>query len=234
MPHCGKNTWIRWLGVMLLAALVGCGKGGDSSQTPAASIAGQGGATPPASGVKGQPGQKNGSDPLHPVVVIDTSLGKMTVQLDAEKAQLTVDNFLNYVATGHYDQTIVHQVFKGHGFIAGGYAVNGTNVIEKSTRTPVRNEAHNGLKNLRGTISMVRFPDAIDSARCQFFINVSDNPSLDFKERTPEGYGYCVFGKIVDGMDVVDRIGSAEVTDTKDFERTPAQAIAVKTIQRIR
>jgi peptidyl-prolyl cis-trans isomerase B (cyclophilin B) len=145
-----------------------------------------------------------------------------------------VDNFLSYVASGHYDQTIIHQVFKGRGFLAGGYAIRGASVIEKPGRTPVLNEARNGLKNVRGTISMVRFPDAIDSARCQFFINVGDNPSLDFKDPTPAGYGYCVFGKVVEGMDVVDRIGNAEVTDTKDLERTPTQPIIVKTIQRTR
>ena len=124
------------------------------------------------------PGQKPASDPLHPVVVIETSLGNITVRLDAEKAPLTVDNFLSYVGAGQYDQTIVHQVYKGQGFLAGGY---GTNLVEKPGRTPVRNEAHNGLKNRRGTIAMVRLPDAIDSATCQFFINVADNPALDLQ-----------------------------------------------------
>ena len=115
--------------------------------------------------------------------------------------------------------------------MAGGY---GTNLVEKPGRTPVRNEAHNGLKNRRGTISMVRLPDAIDSATCQFFINVADNPTLDFKDRTPERYGYCVFGEVVEGLDVVDKIGNAEVHDTTQLERTPVQAIVVKSIRRTR
>ncbi len=164
-------------------------------------------------------------------MLIETSLGNITVRLDAENAPLTIDNFLSYVGARHYDQTIVHQVYKGQGLLAGGY---GTNLVEKPGRTPVRNEAHNGVKNRRGTISMVRQPDAIDSATCQFFINVADNPALDYRDRTPEGYGYCVFGEVVEGLDVVDSIADTQVRDTTDIECTPTPAIVVKSIRRIR
>lgn len=171
------------------------------------------------------------SDPLHPMVVIETSLGNITVVLDAEKAPLTVDNFLFYVNAGHYEQTIVHQVYKGQGMVAGGYD---TNYTLKPARTPIRNEAHNGLKNRRGTIAMVRLPDEIDSATSQFFINVADNTALDHRDRTPEGYGYCVFGEVVEGMDVVDRICNTPVHDTATMDQTPVEPIVIKSIRRIR
>jgi cyclophilin family peptidyl-prolyl cis-trans isomerase len=217
-----------WIVAVSLLALAGCGRSGDGNQSTAAIASGQQGGASAAGGQS--PSGTKSSDPLHPVVVIETSLGNLTVKLDAEKAPLTVDNFLTYVAAGQYDQTIIHQIYKGQGFLAGGYGVN---LVEKPGRTPVRNEAHNGLKNRRGTISMVRLPDAIDSATCQFFLNVADNPNLDFKDRTPDKYGYCVFGAVAEGLDVVDKIGSAEVHDTPQLERTPTQAIVVKSIRRI-
>lgn len=214
------------LNVMVVMVLAGCNRGGDGSQSPAAAIGGPGSTSPDAGG-------SSASDPKHPVVEIDTTLGKITVQLDYEKSPNTTDNFLAYVGMNHYDQTIVHQVYKGQGFLAGGY---GTNMLERPGRTPIRNEANNGLKNKRGTISMIRQPDAIDSATCQFFVNVVDNPSLDYRDQTPEGYGYCVFGQVADGegMKVVDRIADARVHDTQEFERMPEQPIVVKSIKRIR
>jgi cyclophilin family peptidyl-prolyl cis-trans isomerase len=221
---------VQYACLALSMALAGCSRTGDSTQTPAAAINGKN-APPEKGGIQGDSSQKPASDPKHPVVVIETSLGNMTVRLDGEKTPLTVDNFLSYVSAGHYDQTIVHQVFKGQGFLGGGY---GTNLVEKPGRTPIRNEAHNGAKNLRGTIAMARLPDAIDSATCQFFVNVADNPALDFKARTPEGYGYCVFGEVVEGMDVIDKIGEDKVSDTPEFERTPTPPIIVKSIRRVR
>jgi len=218
-------TLVTCLNLLVLLAAAGCNRGGDG-QPPAASI---GGSTPATGGSGGPALTKPTSDPAHPVVSIETSLGNITIKLDAEKAPLTVDNFLSYVNAAHYDQTIVHQVYRGQGVLAGGY---GTNMTERPARTPVRNEAHNGLKNRRGTVSMVRLPDAIDSATCQFFFNVADNPALDHRDRTPEGYGYCVFGEVTEGMDVVDKMAAAEVRDTPDFERTPVQPIVIKSIRR--
>ena len=217
-------TIVTCLNVLVLLAAAGCNR--DGTQPPAASI---GGSDPAAGGAGGPTLTKPASDPAHPVVLIETSLGNITIKLDAEKAPLTVDNFLSYVSAAHYDQTIVHQVYRGQGVLAGGY---GTNMIERPARTPVRNEAHNGIKNRRGTVSMVRLPDAIDSATCQFFFNVADNPALDHRDRTPEGYGYCVFGEVTEGLDVVDKMAATEVRDTPDFERTPAQLIVLKSIRR--
>jgi cyclophilin family peptidyl-prolyl cis-trans isomerase len=213
----------------LLTAVAGCGRGGDSS--PTAAIDGQARTAATPAGDSGQASARNRSDSKHPVVLMETSLGNITLRLDADKAPLTVDNFLSYVKAGHYDQTLVHQVYKGQGFLAGGYGINHA---EKPARTPVRNEADNGVKNQRGAIAMVRLPNAIDSATCQFFVNVSDNPALDHRDRTPEGYGYCVFGQVIEGMDVVDKIGNVAVSDTKDFERTPTQAVVVKSMRQIR
>lgn len=208
---------------------VGCGKN-DGNQPATNAIGTTANTTNTSPDGGGDPRQPN-ADPKHPIVCIETSFGNITLQLDAEKAPLTVDNFLTYVESGYYDQTIIHQVYKGQGIIGGGFT---TSLVEKPTRTPIRNEAHNGLKNARGTIAMVRLPDATDSATCQFFINVADNPALDYKDRTPEGYGYCVFGQVTEGMDIVDRINDAPVHDAGDFERTPVQPILVKAIRRVR
>jgi cyclophilin family peptidyl-prolyl cis-trans isomerase len=228
--YCWKPL-AKYVSLTLLAAVVGCSRGGDGNQSPSAAIGGPGSTSPTTGGTDGPSRPKTASDQQHPVVLIETSLGNITVRLDADKSPLTVDNFLSYVTSGNYDQTIVHQVYKGQGFLAGGY---GANQVEKPSRTPVRNEALNGVNNRRGTIAMVRLPDAIDSATRQFFINVADNPALDHKDRSPEGYGYCVFGEVVEGMDIVDAIGTAPVHDTTDFERTPVQAIVIKSTRRIR
>ena len=202
----------------------------SGAKAPAASGNGATAASPEKPDPSAMP-KKPASDPLHPVVRMETSYGNILVQLDGVLAPLAVDNFLAYVNAGQYDQTIVHQIYKGQGVVGGGYGVN---LVEKRSRTPVLNEAHNGVKNLRGTIAMVRQPDSIDSATCQFFINIADNPALDHKDRTPEGYGYCVFGTVTEGMDVVDRMNEAAVHDTPNFERTPVQSIVITSIRRIR
>ena len=165
------------------------------------------------------------------MVVIETSLGSITVRLDAEKAPLTVDNFLSYVEEGHYDQTIFHQVLEGQGIVGGGFTVD---LTEKPTRTAIRNEAHNGLKNLSGTIAMVRQPDRIDSATSQCFFNLADNPELDHQDRTLAGYGYCVFGKVTKGLSVLEKIGQVGVSISDQFEALPVETVMINSIQRIR
>ena len=135
-----------------------------------------------------------------------TSLGKMEIELNSEKSPRTVKNFLNYVNSKYYDGLIFHRT-------VGGWLIQGGGYDDKlnyfKTDDPIRNEARNGLKNLRGTISMARHWDP-NSADSQFFINLSDNPSFDHKNRTPDGYGYCVFGKVISGMEVADAIGNVE------------------------
>ena len=167
-----------------------------------------------------------------PEVLVKTSMGDIRIQLNPRKAPITVDNFLeNYVDRGFYDNTVFHYVDKGFMIAAGGYTPD---LEPKETRAYIRNEADNGLKNLRGTVAMARHPDHIDSATSQFYINLVDNPALDFKDSdTPENYGYCVFGKVIEGMDVVDRIAEVKVTDKGSFPKTPTEPVVIHSIQRI-
>ena len=143
-----------------------------------------------------------GAATANPQVELKTSMGTVVIELYPDQAPLTVDNFLQYVKDRHYDGTLFHRVIPGFMIQGGGF---GPNFREKPAREPVRNEAANGLRNEPGTIAMARTPDP-HSATAQFFINVADNESLNFRYPTQEGYGYCVFGKVVKGMDVVARI----------------------------
>ena len=138
----------------------------------------------------------------NPQVELKTTLGTIVVELDVDKAPLTVENFLQYVKDGHYDGTVFHRVIPGFMIQGGGFTAD---FKEKTTRAPIRNEAGNGLRNATGTLAMARRPDP-HSATAQFFINVADNNSLNFRFPTQEGHGYAVFGKVVKGMDVVERI----------------------------
>jgi peptidyl-prolyl cis-trans isomerase A (cyclophilin A)/peptidyl-prolyl cis-trans isomerase B (cyclophilin B) len=142
------------------------------------------------------------ADAANPQVEMRTSMGTVVIELYPDQAPLTVDNFLKYVNDRHYDRTVFHRVIPGFMIQGGGF---GPDFSEKPARWPVRNEAANGLRNEAGTIAMARTPEP-HSATAQFFINVADNESLDFRFPTQEGYGYCVFGKVVKGMDVVNRI----------------------------
>src|SRR6185295_12668356 len=137
--------------------------------------------------------------------------------------------FLAYVNRGHYDKTLFHQVEAGFMVLGGGFDLE---MQEKQTDAPIRNEAHNGLKNLRGTLAMAREFDVVDGARAQFFFNLVDNPSLDHRDRTLEDYGYCVFGKVIAGMDVVDRIGAVPVRDSDQFVKLPATQVVIESMKR--
>jgi cyclophilin family peptidyl-prolyl cis-trans isomerase len=135
-------------------------------------------------------------------VRLNTSLGPITLELADDKAPKTVENFLAYAREGFYNDTIFHRVIDGFMIQGGGFTAG---FEQKPTRPPVSNEADNGLKNLRGAIAMARTADP-HSATAQFFINVKDNAALDYKSSTPQGWGYAVFGKVIDGMEVVDKI----------------------------
>jgi cyclophilin family peptidyl-prolyl cis-trans isomerase len=163
-----------------------------------------------------------------PKVLISTSLGEITVELDREHAPLTTHNFLTYANAKHYDQTIFHFVQPGEMILGGGFTAD---LNEKPTSEPIRNEAHNGLRNRRGSIAMSRSPESIDSAICQFFINLADNQKLDFRDRTPAGYGYCVFGHVVAGMDVVDRIAATPTGDQGDFVSVPVTPVVIESVR---
>jgi cyclophilin family peptidyl-prolyl cis-trans isomerase len=223
------------LAVVMLLALVGCGNksgGDDQASTASASDSGEG---QPSGAAPADAKKSKTADRLHPAIAIETSLGKITVRLDAEHALLTVDNFLQYVDEGQYSGTIFHQVNKGYAVLGGAYDKD---LGAKPGRVPIRNEAHNGLKNRRGTIAMARQPDAIDSATRQFFINLADNGDLDHKDSTPAGYGYCVFGEVIEGLDVLEKIGGVAVRDVPSpdgspFQAGPVEPVVIQSIRRV-
>jgi cyclophilin family peptidyl-prolyl cis-trans isomerase len=212
---------------------VGCQRG-DSSQAPAAAVnAASEEKTEAVPDSSPAPPKKPDQDDGHPVVQFETSMGRFTVKLDATKARATVDNFLKYVASGHYDQTIFHQVLSQYPKVIIGGAFT-PQLVEKKRGFTVRNEADNGLKNRRGTIGMARLADLIDSSTCDFYINLADNEALDHKDETPQGYGYCVFGEVVDGLEVLDKIGQAALCDKEDFPRIPVDTVVITSARRVR
>lgn len=165
-----------------------------------------------------------------PRVLIKTSAGDITVELDPEKAPATVENFLGYVDSGHYTDTQFHRVIKGFMIQGGGYTAD---FSEKDTQAPVANEADNGLKNDRGTIAMARTSDP-NSATAQFFINHGNNAFLNHKSKSPQGWGYAVFGRVVNGMDVVDEIASvATGANAKGMSDVPKETVLIESITRV-
>ena len=158
------------------------------------------------------------------MVKFTTNHGAFTLELNAEKAPKTVANFLAYVEAGHYDNTIFHRVIKNFMIQGGGFEPN---MDQKSCNAPIENEAANGLKNKRGTIAMARTNDP-HSATAQFFINTVDNDFLDFKAPSGQGWGYCVFGEVTEGLDVVDKI-RAVATGNKGFHQdVPKEAVVIE------
>lgn len=162
------------------------------------------------------------------MVIIKTSKGDIKVKLNAEKAPLTVANFLAYVDDGHYDGTVFHRVINGFMIQGGGFDAA---MHQKPTRAPVRNEAANGLLNKRGTIAMARTM-VVDSATSQFFINVNDNDFLNFRAPSPQGFGYCVFGEVVEGMDVVDQIKGVRTGVKGGMSDVPLETVEILSIER--
>jgi peptidyl-prolyl cis-trans isomerase B (cyclophilin B) len=163
------------------------------------------------------------------MVILHTSQGDITLELDATNAPATVANFLQYVREGHYDNTIFHRVIDNF-MIQGGGMEPG--MKEKRTRAPVANEAGNGLKNKRYTVAMARTSDP-HSATAQFFINVADNDFLDYKGPSPQGWGYCVFGKVTGGQDIVDRIKGV-ATGTSGFHQdVPREDVVIRKAEEV-
>jgi cyclophilin family peptidyl-prolyl cis-trans isomerase len=172
----------------------------------------------------------------NPVVVMETSQGTIKIELNEEKAPITVKNFLDYVDAKFYDNTIFHRVIDGFMIQGGGF---GTDKKEKDTKPPIKNEYTNGLSNVRGTIAMARTSDP-DSASAQFFINVGDNTNLDKPHPQTGNAGYAVFGKVIEGMDVVEKIKGVRTGlsnfETKHgpapFRDVPAEAVIIKSVRR--
>jgi peptidyl-prolyl cis-trans isomerase B (cyclophilin B) len=157
-------------------------------------------------------------------VKLHTNHGVITLELDSAKAPETVRNFLAYVAAGHYDNTIFHRVIKGFMIQGGGFEPG---MKQKPTLAPIRNEADNGLKNVTGTIAMAR-TQAPHSATAQFFINVTDNDFLDFRAPDAQGWGYCVFGRVIDGMDVVNSIRSVKTGSSGGHQDVPLEDVIIE------
>ena len=161
------------------------------------------------------------------IVVMKTNMGTIEIELFSDRAPQTVSNFLSYVMESFYDSTLFHRVIKGFMIQGGGFTVN---YQRKATKPPIRNEAANGLTNKRGTVAMAR-TNEVDSATSQFFINLVDNKALDHKNNTPKGYGYCVFGRVTDGLDVVDKIASVMVRQGTISEAVPVNPVIIESVR---
>ena len=176
------------------------------------------------------PGDAQDAANGNPKVEFDTSKGIMVIELYPDKAPQTVQNFLAYVDAGFYDGTIFHRVIPNFMIQGGGFTAD---MNQKPTNAPIKNEADNGLQNQRGTLAMARTSDP-DSATGQFFINSVDNDFLNFKSKTPQGWGYAVFGKVVEGLEVVDAISAVE-TGTRGMHRdVPLEPVVVNSAKRLK
>jgi cyclophilin family peptidyl-prolyl cis-trans isomerase len=178
---------------------------------------------PPAAGPL-EPAPGNG------VVVISTSLGDVTVELFNERAPVSVANFLSYATEGFYTGTIFHRVVSGFAVQGGGFTAT---MVEKMTRPPIQNEATNGLRNLRGTVAMAR-TQSLRSATSQFYINVSNNADLDHQGFSPKDFGYAVFGRVLSGMDVVDRIARVPTRASAGMEDVPVDPVTITEVKVVR
>lgn len=161
------------------------------------------------------------------MILMKTNFGEIKIELDAEKAPKTVENFMSYVKEGFYNNTVFHRVINGFMIQGGGFEPGMT---QKPTKDPVDNEANNGLKNENGTIAMARTMDP-HSATAQFFINVSDNNFLNFTSETMEGWGYTVFGKVTDGMEVVNQIKTVSTTMKAGHQDVPAEDVIIESVE---
>jgi peptidyl-prolyl cis-trans isomerase A (cyclophilin A) len=247
-----KTLWIVALAAVLMAAL-GCGPSAPPEGTEKAAKTEEPKAAPPpaeAPAAEAPPAEETAKvEPLpvpkeapkaveqpkaapkaisgKPVVVMETSKGTIKIELDADKAPITVKNFLAYVDSKFFDGTIFHRVIPGFMIQGGGFQAN---MNEKSTRPPIQNESSNGLLNARGTLAMARTGDP-HSATAQFFINHVNNTVLD-KANSRDGWGYAVFGKVIEGMDVVDAIAKVPTTTKGMYENVPAEPVVIKSARR--
>ena len=158
------------------------------------------------------------------MIKLTTNHGVISLELDAGKAPKTVANFVAYVEAGHYDNTVFHRVIKNFMIQGGGFEPN---MNQKPCRAPIENEAANGLKNKRGTVAMARTGDP-HSATAQFFINTVDNDFLDFKSPSGQGWGYCVFGEVVEGLDVVDKIRAVRTGNKGFHQDVPVEDVVIE------
>ena len=163
----------------------------------------------------------------NPVVTMSTNMGDIRIELNSDKAPITTKNFLAYVNDGHFDGLIFHRVIPGFMIQGGGFD---SKMSQRPTKSPIKNEAHNGLKNVKGSIAMAR-TDVVDSATAQFFINVKDNDFLDHKNTSPGGYGYAVFGQVIEGMDIVHTIEKVKTGNRGMHQDVPVEAVVITSIK---
>lgn len=163
----------------------------------------------------------------NPIVVMNTSMGQIKIELWPDKAPETVKNFLRYVNEGFYNGTIFHRVIPNFMIQGGGFTAD---MKQKPTHAPIKNEASADLRNERGTIAMARTMD-VNSATAQFFINVVNNPFLNHKDNSPAGFGYAVFGKVIAGMDVVDKIKDVPTTNVGPFQNVPVKPVVIESVK---
>lgn len=178
----------------------------------------------------GQPPAKEGGKMgTNPEVIMETSQGKIIIELYPDKAPETVENFLAYVDSGFYDGTIFHRVIPDFMIQGGGFTKG---MLGKLTSPPIKNEAGNGLSNSRGTIAMAR-TSVVDSATSQFFINVVENPFLNHRDDTPAGFGYCVFGRVTNGMGTVDKIKVVKTRSMENYDDVPVEDVVIISAKRM-
>ena len=171
------------------------------------------------------------ADAKNPTLLLETSLGNVKVELFQKEAPISVKNFLAYANSGFYDGTIFHRVIPGFMIQGGGFTPE---LAQKPAKGPIKNEAANGLKNERGTLAMAR-TGVVNSATAQFFINVANNEFLNHRASGgPAGYGYAVFGKVIEGMDVVDRIAATQTGMQRGFSDVPVKPVVIKSVKELR
>jgi peptidyl-prolyl cis-trans isomerase A (cyclophilin A) len=175
-------------------------------------------------------GSASAAEAKNPTLVIETSLGNVKVELFQKEAPISVKNFLDYTKSGFYNGTVFHRVIPGFMIQGGGFTPD---LHQKETKPPIKNEAANGLKNDRGTLAMAR-TNVVDSASSQFFINVANNEFLNHREGGPAAFGYAVFGKVIEGMDVVDKIAATQTGMQKGFSDVPATPVVIKNVKAVK
>jgi cyclophilin family peptidyl-prolyl cis-trans isomerase len=222
----GIGSFVLPVVIVLVVAMAGC----SSQSTDESTAAVLPSAVLPSAVIPEQ--QPPEVDLSNPIVHIKTSEGPIVLQLNAEKAPGTVRNFLDYVSEGFYTDTMFHYVDGGKMILGGGYTHGGQ---LKPTRLSIRNEAHNGLLNRRGTVAMARDSDLIDGATTQFFISLVDAPNLDHTDETAANYGYCVFGEVIEGLEIAERISQQPFEDRGgDLVQTPQTAVVIESIKLVR
>ena len=223
-----SNRWL-WVFALVLSAPA-CKKGGDAASQPAGNaVQSRGGTSATNPGGETAPRPPSGVAPANPSgsgarVVMTTTLGEIEVELYPDKAPVGAKNFLAYVRKGFYDGTIFHRVMPGFVIQGGGFT---TDMRQKPTDPPITNEAANGLKNERGTLCYARTGDP-NSATSQFFVNLKHNVMLDFRDPSPRGIGYAVFGRVVRGMEVVDTIAHVRTDSRGMHENVPVDAVVIQ------